>query len=291
MKCIDFIDGKTGVLGIIGNPIEHTFSPVLQNTIASVLKHNFVLVPFEVKKGHVKTAIDGAFELGIKGMCVTIPHKQEVIEALVDIDEKAKQIGAVNMLKRVENGFKGFNTDIIGLKKSLEMKNILIKNKKILILGAGGAARSVGILAASENAKEIFIANRTIEKAVGLADDINKYYGTDIKALSYDEAEKLSDINIIIQATSVGMSSTTNQSPIQNKNIFKGVDACFDIIYSPWETEFLKSAAAMGITAINGFDMLIYQGIAGYEIWNDIKIENNIAEEIKYNLTHYYRNL
>ena len=190
MKCIDFINGKTKVFGIIGNPIEHTFSPCLQNTIADVLGHNISYVPFCVEKENVKKAVVGAYSLGISGLNVTVPHKVQVMDSLVSIDETAKIIGAVNTLKRIENGFKGFNTDIIGLKKCFTSRGFEIKNKNVVIIGAGGAANSTCILAAKEGAKNIFIVNRTMENAMNLEKIVKKFYDVPMFCLGYDEIWK-----------------------------------------------------------------------------------------------------
>lgn len=288
MKCIDYINGKTKVFGIIGNPIEHTFSPCLQNTIADVLGHNITYVPFCVEKENVRKAVEGAFSLGISGLNVTVPHKVSVMDYLAFIDETAEIIGAVNTLKRTEFGFKGFNTDIIGLKKCFTSRGFEIKNKNVVILGAGGAANSACILAAKEGAKNIFIVNRTIENAENLKKIINKYYNVPVFCMGYDKLLEIENPEIVIQTTSVGMGENAKESPVKNPELFKKVSACVDIIYSPWETMFLNDARKYNVEAANGFDMLVFQGIASYEIWNDINIRDDISQDVKKVLIDYY---
>lgn len=288
MKCSEHVNGKSNVYGIIGNPIEHSFSPVLQNTLAQMIGHNNIYVPFKVEKDNLKKVAEGGYALGIKGFNVTVPHKKDIMNVIFDTDKNAQIIGAVNTLKYTEKGYVGYNTDIIGLGKCFEVKGIDIKNKNVVVLGAGGAANAAVVLAATEGAKTIYIINRTIPTAENLKSHILKYYNVDIEVMGYDQIINIENPEIVIQTTSLGMGDTAGNSPIKERNFFKKVKAVVDIIYSPWETKFLEDARSMGCIAINGFDMLVYQGIASYEIWNDIKIDNLHAEKIENNLANYY---
>ena len=157
-----------------------------------------------------------------------------------------------------------------------------------MVLGAGGAANAAVVLAAAEGAKTIYIINRTISTAENLKSHILKYYNANIEVMGYDEIINIDNPEIVIQTTSLGMGDTAGNSPTKDINFFKKVKAVVDIIYSPWETKFLEDARSMGCIAVNGFDMLVYQGMASYEIWNDIKIDNFLAEKIKNNLADYY---
>ena len=288
MKCSEHVNGKSNVYGIIGNPIEHSFSPVLQNTLAQMIGHNNIYVPFKVEKDNLKKVAEGRYALVIKGFNFTVPHKKDIMNVIFDTDKNAQIIGAVNTLKYTEKGYVGYNTDIIGLGKCFEVKGIDIKNKNVVVLGAGGAANAAVVLAATEGAKTIYIIKRTIPTAENLKSHILKYYNVDIEVMGYDQIINIENPEIVIQTTSLGMGDTAGNSPIKERNFFKKVKAVVDIIYSPWETKFLEDARSMGCIAINGFDMLVYQGIASYEIWNDIKIDNLHAEKIKNNLANYY---
>ena len=286
--CMNKVNGKTSVYGIIGNPVEKSFSPVMQNTIAEELGISSIYVPFKVEKGEVKRAVDGAQSLGIKGFNVTIPHKKEVLEALYQVDAVAGRIGAVNTLKLTENGYVGYNTDIIGLKKCFEERKVCVKDKVIVLAGAGGASNAAAFFAAEEGAKELIIVNRTIDNAIDLSDRIKKYYDIDVKVISYDELESIENPEIFIQTTSVGMGS--NQTPVEDKSFFENLRFVVDIIYTPWETRLMKDAASMGVEVANGFDMLFYQGLAAFEIWNDIKVDEKTAVELKNKLAAFYCN-
>lgn len=139
------VKGKTAVYGVIGCPIEHTFSPAIHNTMAKTLNKDMIYEAFRVEKDNLESAIKGAYSLGIKGLNVTVPHKVEVMKCLCDIDKRAKVIGAVNTLKYTENGYVGYNTDIIGVYYAIKNKGFDVKGKTVLLLGAGGAGNACGV--------------------------------------------------------------------------------------------------------------------------------------------------
>lgn len=287
--CVDLVNGKTNVYGIIGNPVEKSFSPVLQNTIAKELGKSAAYVPFKVERGQVKTAVEGARALGIKGFNVTVPHKIEVMDALCAIDPVAKRIGAVNTLKLTEKGYEGYNTDIIGLKKCFEERDISIEGKTVVLAGAGGAANSAAMLAGEEKAAKLVIVNRTAEKAEALAERVRKYYPIEVEVTDYDSITDIADPEIFVQTTSVGMGNDVDGTPVKKTEFFDNVKIVVDIIYTPWETRLMKDAAARGAVTVNGFDMLFYQGLASFEIWHDMKVERETAKELKEKLTAFYR--
>ena len=280
------ITGKTNVYGIIGDPVGHSFSPIIHNTIAKALGLDFVYVPFHVKDGDEKAAVLGAYSLNIKGMNVTVPHKKSVIPYLCGIDKRAEAIGAVNTLKYTDNGYFGYNTDIIGILYSLNNRGIYIKGKKVLIIGAGGSACAALVLAASEGADKIFLANRTLSNAQKLKDHVLEHYNANINVLGIDDIYTIEECDIVIQTTTLGFGVNVGLSPVSDKNFFKEkkVSSVFDTIYIPEKTKFLEDAQSFGITAINGFDMLIYQGIAASEIWLERTFDNKFKENLKNNL-------
>lgn len=287
--CVDLVSGKTSVYGIIGNQVAKSFSPILQNTFGKELGVNMIYVPFNVERGQVKTAVDGGRAMGIKGFNVTVPHKIEVMEALCGIDPVAERIGAVNTLKLTEDGYVGYNTDIIGLRKCFEERNCGLEGKTVVMAGAGGAANSAAMLAGEERTKKLIIVNRTLDKAKDLAERVKKYYDIQVESCGYDDMMDIENPEIFIQTTSVGMGEGVWETPVKNAEFFKNVKMVVDIIYTPWETRLMKEAAEMGAVAVNGFDMLFYQGLASFEIWNDIKVDIKKAVELKDKLTALYR--
>ena len=174
------IDGKTRTCGLIGNPVEHTLSPVIHNTLADRLGHNMVYVPFLVEEDRVEEAVKGAYALNLLGMNVTVPYKSEVIGSLKEIDSLAEKIGAVNTLVRTEGGYKGYNTDMEGLYRAMDSEGIRIRGEEIILLGAGGAARAVAYLCASKGAAKVYMLNRTKEKAQTVSREVNQAMGSEV---------------------------------------------------------------------------------------------------------------
>lgn len=276
------INGTTRVCGLIGNPVAHSISPVIHNRLAGLRGDNLVYTTFKVEAGNVAAAVKGAYALDILGLNVTVPHKQAVIDELVDIDELAAAIGAVNTLVRTEGGFKGYNTDILGLDRELSDVGISLEDKCVVIIGAGGAARAIAFLCAGKKASEIYIMNRTLEKAQNIADAVNEYAKKDIaKAAgisgcgSFDKKDY-----IVIQTTSVGLHPHDDETAVTADGFYENAAAGVDIIYNPYETMFMKLMKKHGKPAYNGLKMLLYQGVAAYELWNDCKISSDMADII-----------
>lgn len=279
MEDTSFVKGTTKVCGIIGNPVEHSISPVLQNTLAKLTNTDLVYVPFKVNNEDIIEAIKGAYALNIFGLNVTVPHKSAVIDTLKDIDPLAKSINAVNTLVRIEGGYKGYNTDILGLKRELEDENISITDKEVILLGAGGAARAIAFLCASLKAKKVFILNRTLEKAMDIKNAVNDYYNSEIcVAMKMEDADKLEkDSYVAIQTTSVGLYPNVEDVCISDDAFYKKIEAGVDIIYNPANTKFMQLVEKNGGKAVNGLKMLLYQGVCAYELWNNISVTKEQA--------------
>jgi shikimate dehydrogenase len=272
------INGTTRVCGLIGNPVGHSISPVIHNSLARLMDMNMVYTTFKVEKGDVVTAVNGAYALNILGLNVTVPHKQAVMESLVDIDPLAKAIGAVNTLVRTDKGYKGYNTDILGLERELIDEGVVLLGSRCVILGAGGAARAIAFLCAKSGAKEIYMLNRTKEKAYDIAKAVNDYFGKEcIKPMLISEYDKLeADDYVVIQTTSVGLYPNVDDVEAFYKKVKVGVD----IIYNPSETRFMKMCKNAGKPACNGLKMLLYQGVAAYELWNDVSVTKEQADKV-----------
>lgn len=243
--------------------------------------HNLVYVPFHVEKD-LQKAIEGAYALNILGMNVTVPYKSEVMQYLVETDKKAEQIGAVNTLVRTEHGYKGYNTDMPGLYRAMKEEGIELTGEKVLVLGAGGVARAVAVLAAEKGAEKICILNRTIEKAKSIVAEIKEMMPqADIVALALSSYEELEGEEWIgIQATSVGMSPNLDAVVIEEPGFYRKLKVGYDLIFNPYETKFMKLTKAAGKEAYNGLKMLLYQGIIAYELWNGIKVTKEQAETV-----------
>ncbi|MBO5207935.1 MAG: shikimate dehydrogenase [Lachnospiraceae bacterium] len=273
------MDGKTRTCGLIGNPVEHTMSPAIHNTLATRRGHNLVYVPFLVEEGQVDTAVKGAYALNILGMNVTVPYKSEVIKSLVEVDELAAQIGAVNTLVRVAGGYKGYNTDMLGLYRAMLEDGVQIEDEEIVLLGAGGAARAVAYLCASKGAAKVYMLNRTIAKAEEVAAEVNQAVGKEIIVpMLLSDYDKLPDKKFLaIQGTSVGLAPHDDEVVIADKAFYQKIHTGYDLIYRPFTTRFMKLVKENGGEAYNGLKMLLYQGIIAYELWNEVEITREDA--------------
>ena len=276
------IKGTTRVCGLIGNPVGHSVSPAIHNNLAQLTGKDMVYTTFKVEKGDVASAVRGAYSLNILGLNVTVPHKSEVIDSLVDIDPLAKAIGAVNTLVRVDGGFKGYNTDILGLARELEDEGIELADSKVIILGAGGAARAITFLCSSKGAKKIYLLNRSVDKAQDIAHAVNTHFHNEkvIPMNIADYADIPGDDYIVIQTTSVGLHPNDTAVVIDDEAFYKKAAVGVDIIYNPANTKFMKLIKAQGKNAYNGLKMLLYQGVSAYELWNDCKITKEEADEV-----------
>ncbi len=262
------ISGKTRVCGVIGDPIEHSLSPIMHNAAFEALGLDYVFLAFKVKSACVADAVEGMRALNIRGLNVTMPHKKTVMASLDRIDLSAQIINSVNTILNKENLLFGFNTDGVGAVKALKENGVELKGRKVLLLGAGGAARAIAY-AVSKEADELAILNRTIKPAQELTRLLEKSANKKIISgtLSAEDIEKdLQDSDILINATSVGMKPRADESPIPPKLLRRNL-AVMDIVYNPLETKLAKDAKEAGAKVVSGVEMLIYQGAAAFEIW------------------------
>lgn len=276
------INGKTRTCGLIGNPVEHTLSPMIHNTLAKRLGHNLVYVPFPVEEGRVAQAVAGADALQLLGLNVTVPYKSEVINSLSEIDELADRIGAVNTLVRTKGGYKGYNTDMEGLYRAMASEGIRIDGERIVVLGAGGAARAVAHLCAMKGAGKIYLLNRTLSKAQIVANEVNRFAKEEVAvAMEAGDYGKLPEARYLaIQATSVGLAPHVEDVVIADKAFYQKIHTGFDLIYNPWETRFMRLVKEHGGKAYNGMKMLLYQGIIAYELWNKVQVSEQDVQAV-----------
>lgn len=275
------INGKTRTCGLIGNPVEHTMSPVIHNTLAEELGLNMVYVPFLVEN-HLKSAVEGAYALNILGMNVTVPYKSEVMSGLTEVDELAAKIGAVNTLVRADGGYKGYNTDMTGLYRAMKTDGITIENQKIIILGAGGAARAVAFLCVYYGAKRVYLLNRTVDKAKAIAEEVNRAMGREcLVPMALAEYVMLPEEKMLcIQATSVGLSPNDGDVIIEDREFYKRVHTGYDLIYRPANTRFMQLVKEQGGKAYHGLKMLLYQGVEAFERWNQVEVSEELADKV-----------
>ncbi len=283
------ISGKTKVFGIIGNPVEHSMSPLMHGIFADALGIDMVYVPFHVAQGQLENALKGAYGLNIQGMNVTVPYKNAVIDLLTEVDPGAQALGAVNTLVRDarddREGFIGYNTDISGLWRAMEEDGILLEKEEVIILGAGGVGRAAALMC-GRHAKKVYLLNRSVAKANAVAEEVNneirRYGQGDITAMALSDYKKLltgaENRYVVIQCTSVGLAPDVDKVVIEDGDFYHYVKFGYDLIYTPWETKFMKYVRDNGGVAFNGLKILLYQGIEAFENWNGCKVTKEIGD-------------
>ncbi len=260
------IKGSTNIVGLIGHPVEHSFSPPMHNAAFAELGLDYAYVAFDVNPNDLKSAVDGAKSLNIKGFNVTIPHKIEVMQYLDELDEVARLIGAVNTIDF--KNLKGYNTDGIGAVRAIE-EVTSIKDKNVVVAGAGGASRAISFYLAKFGAGSMTILNRNANKAQDLAGDVLKSdLMGDVGADSISEIDSyLKDADILVDTTPLGMDPHVNDEPIAKSDAMHDGLVVFDAVYNPNETVLLKEAIKAGAKPVYGIKMLLYQGAESFKIW------------------------
>ena len=253
------INAQTQLYGVFGNPVRHSLSPVIHNGVFRRMGLNAVYLAFEVQ--NLAEAISGIRGLGIRGVSVTIPFKTAVIPYLDQLEEVAGKIQAVNTISHEEGRLIGHNTDWRGAMGALEEK-IDLRNKKVLLLGAGGAARAIAF-GLKERGCRVFVHNRSLARGKELAEAMGFVCppAGAIRGL---------DVQVIINATSVGMIPREEETPWPRELIKEGT-VVMDIVYQPLRTKFLREAEERGCRTIDGLEMLARQGAAQIEIWTGMK--------------------
>jgi len=268
------ISGKTRICGVIGDPIEHTMSPVMHNAAFNELGLDYLYIAFRVRKEELGKAIEGMRALNIIGLNVTIPHKVTIIPFLDELDPLVERIGAVNTVVNSDGVLQGYNTDATGFLQALLDRGVKPKGKNVVILGAGGASRAISFILADRGAN-LVILNRLLELdwAEKLAYEITEAFKKEVKALELDEdnlATVLEGADILVNATSVGMSPDTDETPVPAK-LLKPSLVVFDVVYNPTQTRLMREAEAAGAKTIGGLDMLVWQGALAFEKWTGQK--------------------
>lgn len=266
---INLVSGKTTVCGVIGDPIEHTMSPIMHNAAFKKLGLDYIYLPFNVKREDLSRAVDGMRALNIRGLNVTIPHKVSLIPLLDKLEPLAERIGAVNTIINDGGILTGYNTDGYGALQALLDKGVVPEAKNVVILGAGGASRAISFVLAERGAN-LIILNRQLELdwAEELAQQISQVFKK-ARALELSEenlANALEGADILINATSVGMTPEINNTPLPARLLSPGL-IVFDIVYNPRRTRLIKEAELAGNQTVSGLDMLVWQGALAFEKW------------------------
>ncbi len=271
------LDSETVMFGVFGYPVRHSRSPVMMNAAFRSLSLNAAYAAFEIKPEQLRQAVAGIRALQFRGVNVTIPHKVNVIPLLDHVDQTAKEIGAVNTIVNDQGVLTGYNTDGIGYVRSLKTETACeLKGKRILMIGAGGAARGVAFALAKENPERIWIANRSVERARALAADISGLCSCE--SIAMEDLADIKHADVIINTTSVGMHPHIGEMPT-DAAIFRSGTIVSDLIYNPLETKWLTAASQAGARIHSGLGMFIYQGAYALEYWTDREAPVSVMRE------------
>ncbi len=277
------ITGKTKICGLIGDPVEHTMSPPMHNAAFDKLGLDYAYLPFHVRPEDLSDAVSGLRALNVVGFNVTIPHKVAVIPLLDELDSLAEKIGAVNTVVNDNGVLKGYNTDASGFLQALLERGIEPRRKNIVLLGAGGAARAIAYILAERNTRLTILNRREeIDWAEAIAANIKTDLAQEVKVfelLPEYLRETLAASDVLVNATSVGMSPESDASPVP-AGLLKSELVVVDIVYNPVRTRLLREAEAAGAVTVAGIDMLVWQGAMAFEKWTGQKAPFDLMKEV-----------
>lgn len=272
MNFIESIDYNTKIVGIIGHPIKHSFSPRMHNLTFQMQKLNYIYIPFDVPNSNLVEALKSINVLGIRGLNVTLPHKERIIQYMDHVSEEASIVGAVNTVVNEGSQLFGYNTDINGIIETLNPYKEKISKNTVTVIGAGGAARGVLYsLIRHFNVERINLINRTEERAESIKDYFKDKMRFDeiytYELMAKENVPIYQSSQLIVNTTSVGMFPNIDETPTDIVDSFKSSHIVFDLIYNPLKTKFLEMAESQGSTIINGLKMFVVQGAKSFELW------------------------
>ena len=276
------ITGKTKLLGVLGAPIGHSLSPIIQNEALRAAGLDYVYAALPVRADALTSAVHGLRDAGIAGFNVTIPFKTEIIPLMDDLSEDARRIHAVNTVVVEENGrLVGHNTDVTGFLAGFAVRRIALTGKKAVLVGAGGAARAVlwGLL--RSKVSSVVIGVRNVSKGAVLAADFAA--NGDVRAYGFDDpafTSALGSADIIVQTTPLGMTPHVGEMPPVDVAAIKSSAVFYDLIYTPAETRFLRAATAHGHETINGETMLVAQGAEAFFLWTGVRPDMELMKRV-----------
>lgn len=264
------ISGKTQIVGILGHPIHHSLSPIMHNAAFEALGLDYCYLAFDVKPELLRKGVEAIVALQMVGVNVTIPHKEKVLRYLDELSPEARLIGAVNTIEHREGRLFGHNTDGMGFIRSFqEAFGESVEGKRVLLLGAGGAARAVAIQLVSQGVSEIIVANRTYIRARRLVKAIGEHFPQTSALAIRLQPESLEKIcqrmDILINSIPSGL--TPDEPVLLSPKSFRSETLICDLNYNPPATPFLKMASEAGCKTVNGLGMLLHQGALAFKIW------------------------
>lgn len=276
------IDARTKLLGVIGDPIEHSRSPQLHNYLIKHLNLNFCYLAFKAPPAQLARLVDGFRAMDVAGFNVTVPHKETIASLLDGLSQDADTLGAVNTVVVENEKFVGHNTDWIGFLHPLS--KIDLQNQRAVVLGAGGAAKGIIYGLIQKGIDQLILVNRTTSKAEALAAHVQERFGFDAMTVVESESEALKfaiqDAQLLVNTTSVGMWPEVEQSPVESSMLHPEL-MVYDLVYNPLETQLLKEAKQVGARTIDGLGMFIGQGVAAFSKWTKAEVPASLVHSLR----------
>lgn len=273
------ISSKTKLFAIIGDPVERSLSPAMHNAAFRALGLDCRYIAIQVPKGTLADVVKAMRKLRITGFNVTHPHKVEIVRLLDRLDESAKLVGAVNTVKTERGKLIGYNTDGAGAVRALEREVGKLAGRRVVLLGAGGAARAIAFSLVKAGAK-LTLANRTASKARRLAAEIKRKLGVEVAVVSIKKralTEAIKRADLLINATTIGMAPKVNETLVTADMMHRRL-VVNDIVYEPLQTKLLREAKCAGAKTVNGLGMLVNQGALALEIWTGKRAPVKVME-------------
>lgn len=264
-------------LGVVGNPVEHSLSPQIQNAALAACEIGMHYARFQIAQDELDEAVQLIQTLGFVGVNLTVPHKIAACEFVHDIEESARRIGAINTIKIAAGKLRGYNTDGRGFARAVRQEfSVDLRDMRVMILGAGGAARAIAFQCASENCERLVIANRTFEKAQRLVEELRDFFAgprvlgpvSRLQAITWEEPAmrfQIAHLDLIVNTTPLGL-NRSDPSPIPARLLAPHL-MIYDTVYGQGRTSFIAAAIESGARAVNGLSMLLHQGALAFEIW------------------------
>jgi len=263
------ISGKTDIYAVLGDPISHSLSPVIHNSAFEYENLDKIFIALKTGKHDLKLAMDMVRTFSIKGLSITMPLKEEILQYLDKLSPEAQFIGAVNCVSNEDGKLTGYNTDSSGFGLSLSSKYKRFPSAAFMF-GAGGVAKAIAVQLAMNKVKKINITNRNFERAKSLADKLSFFKETDVEVIPWEcmkWSNALNESDLIVNCTSLGMNNKGDLSALIPWNEVRKDAVIYETVYEPLETAFLKKAASQNPDTVAGINLLIHQAAAAFQIW------------------------
>lgn len=276
------LDAETELCCLIGKPVRHSLSPLIHNALFRELNLNLVYLALEVDPDELESAVEGLRAIGIRGLNVTMPHKERVISHLDDLDDLAKMARAVNTIVREGERLTGYNTDVFGIKHSFDKRRMDLTGHKAVIFGAGGAAKAAIIAVQGLGAEELVLINRTPSRARDVVGEMSRSFNMEMTSLGVDDPRRSAEVaqaDVLINATPLGMPPHDQESPVSREELGQQ-KAVLDLVYVPRRTPLMRMSEEAGIDTIGGVDVLVAQAMEAFRLWTGIFPPEKLSMDI-----------